>query len=156
MLGLKKKCLRCLKKSSQMLWSGTVEMSVSCYWEFYSKSWVVKQPQRDGKVNLGWWDLDGQEPGWWTEYIFEIRRIGRRFWNFPKTSVLRTCRGLILHSLSHRPSLVPMVLGIEPKPLLMCVKCPTAEPHTPFWNLCCMLVLTLCWLIRFPEAPGGS
>lgn len=99
MLGLKKKCLRCLKKSSQMLWSGTVEMSVSCYWEFYSKSWVVKQPQRDGKVNLGWWDLDGQEPGWWTEYIFEIRRIGRRFWDFPETSVLRTCRGLILHSL---------------------------------------------------------
>lgn len=75
---------------------------------------------------------------------------------FLKTSVLRMCRGLILHSLSHRPSLVPMVLGTEPEPLLMCVKCPTAEPHTWFWNFCCTLVLTLCFLVRIPEAPGGS
>lgn len=78
-----------------MLWFGTVEMSVRCYWEFHTKSWVVKQPQRHGKVNLGWWDSDRQEPGWCTEYIFESRRIGRRFWNFPETFVLRTCRGLI-------------------------------------------------------------
>lgn len=75
---------------------------------------------------------------------------------FLKTSVLRMCRGLILHSLSHRPSLVPMVLGTEPEPLLMCVKCPTAEPHTRFWNFCCTLVLMLCFLVRIPEAPGGS
>ena len=71
-----------------MLWFGAVEMSVRYYWEFHTKSWEVKQPQRDGKVNLRWWDSDGQDPGWCTEYIFGSRHIGRRFWNFPENLCL--------------------------------------------------------------------
>lgn len=157
MLRLKKKYLKCLLKN-HLKCSGLGLLR--CLWDITWNS-ILSHGRSSSPKGMARWTWGGgtrmgrTQAGVLSTSLEADISVGGSG-TFLKTSVLRMCRGLILHSLSHRHSLVPMVLGTEPKPLLTYVKCPTAETHTRFWYLCCTLVLTLHLLIRIPEAPGGS